>query len=146
LARNVFHCGGLGAGHAMKALNNFVNASALITVFEALCIGKRFGLDVEVMLASMTTAATGRNNPIDKKVRPWLSDPVFKTGMALALLAKDMRITVDTARALDAFAPVAEACSALWTQAAERFGGDLDQIDVVRLWLEETGVDLRDGN
>ncbi len=146
MSRDVFHCGDLGAGHAMKALNNFVNASALITVFEALCIGKRFGLDTGVMLASMTAATTGRNNPIDKKVKPWLADPNFKTGMALALLAKDTRITADTARALGAFAPIAEGCSALWTQAAERFGGDLDQIDVVRLWLEETGVDLRDGN
>ena len=146
MARDVFHCGGLGAGHAMKALNNFVNASALITVFEALTIGKRFGLDVGVILDSMTAATTGRNNPIDKKVKPWLADPQFKTGMALALLAKDTRITADTARALQAFAPVADKCADLWTRAAERFGGDLDQIDVVRLWLEESGVDLRDGD
>jgi hypothetical protein len=34
----------------------------------------------------------------------------------------------------------------VWTEAAERFGGELDQIDVFRLWLEESGVELRDGN
>jgi 3-hydroxyisobutyrate dehydrogenase len=137
MARDVIHCGALGAGHAMKALNNFVNASALITAFEALAIGRRFGLEPEVMLSSMTAAATGRNNPIEKKVKPYIADPGHVTGMALALLAKDVGIAADTARSLDAFAPIAELCSALWQDAAQKFGGDRDQIDVARLWLED---------
>ena len=136
IARDVINCGALGAGHAMKALNNFVNASALITAFEALAIGKRFGLTPDVMLDSMTAAATGRNNPIEKKVKPYIADPDHVTGMALALLAKDIGIAADTAKSVGAFAPVAELCSKLWHDAAHRFGGDRDQIDVARLWLE----------
>ncbi len=136
MAREVIHCGPLGAGHAMKALNNFVNASALITAFEALAIGQRFGLEPDVMLDCMTTAATGRNNPIEKKVKPYIADPEHVTGMALALLAKDVGIAADTAKSLGAFAPIAELCSALWHDAAKKFGGDRDQIDVARLWLE----------
>lgn len=139
MARDVFHCGPLGAGHAMKALNNFVNASALVTAFEALSIGRRFGLTDSVMLKAMTAAATGRNNPIEKKVKPYLADPGHVTGMALALLAKDVAIAADTAQSLAAFAPIAEQCAALWAQAAETFGGDRDQIDVARLWLDESG-------
>ncbi len=135
MGRDVFHCGALGAGHAMKALNNFVNASALITAFEALSIGTKFGLDTATMLESMTAAATGRNNPIDKKVRPYLADPGHVTGMALALLAKDVRIAADTANAVGAFAPIADLCAGLWSRAADEFGGDEDQIAVARLWL-----------
>ena len=67
MGSEVIHCGTVGTGHAMKALNNFINANALITAFEALSLGKRFGLDTETMLQSMTAAATGRNNPIEKK-------------------------------------------------------------------------------
>lgn len=137
MGKDIFHCGAIGAGHAMKALNNFVNASGLITVFEALALGKRFGLETETMMQSMTAAATGRNNPIDKKIKPLLADPGFTTGMALAFLAKDVRIVADMADALDAFAPIAGQCSALWSQAAQRFGASRDQIDVGRLWLEE---------
>jgi 3-hydroxyisobutyrate dehydrogenase len=139
MARDVIHCGALGAGHAMKALNNFVNASALITAFEALAIGKRFGLEPKVMLTSMTAAATGRNNPIEKKVKPYIADPGHVTGMALALLAKDVGIAADTARSVGAFSPIAELCNTLWHDAAEKYGGDKDQIDVVRLWLEDSG-------
>ena len=139
MARDVFHCGALGAGHAMKALNNFVNACALITAFEALSIGARFGLEPATMLESMTAAATGRNNPIEKKVRPYLADPGHVTGMALALLAKDVRIAADTADAVGAFAPIAGLCSDLWRRAAEEFGGEEDQIAVARLWLDGSG-------
>lgn len=139
MGRDVFHCGPLAAGHAMKALNNFVNASALVTAFEALAIGRRFGLDTEVMLNAMIAAATGRNNPIEKKIKPYLADPAYVTGMALALLAKDVGIAADTARALGAFAPIADLCSSLWQDAAQRFGGDRDQIDVGRLWLPPAG-------
>jgi len=139
MARDVYRCGPLGAGHAMKALNNFVNASALITAFEALSIGRRFGLADSVMLEAMTAAATGRNNPIEKKVKPYLADPAYVTGMGLALLAKDVRAAAETARSLDAFAPIAEQCAALWAEAADKFGGERDQIDVARLWLEGAG-------
>lgn len=142
MSNSIFLCGGQGSGHAMKALNNFVNASGLITAFEALSIGKRFGLETETMLESMTTAATGRNTPIEKKVRPYVHNTDHITGMALALLAKDVRITADMADAIGAYAPIADKCSALWTEAAERFGADLDQIDVVRLWLEGSDVSL----
>ncbi len=145
MAKDVFHCGPLGAGHAMKALNNFVNASALITAFEALAIGKRFGLDTDIMLKSMTAAATGRNNSIEKKVTPYLADPNFTTGMALALLAKDVGIAADTAKSLGAFAPIADLCADLWGEAVEKFGGDRDQIDVARLWLENSDPNSEEG-
>jgi 3-hydroxyisobutyrate dehydrogenase len=135
MAGDVIRCGPLGAGHAMKALNNFVNASALVTAFEALAIGTRFGLEPEVMLDCMTAAATGRNNPIEKKVKPYIADPDHVTGMALALLAKDVGIAADTAKSVGAFAPIADLCSSLWHDAAQKFGGDRDQIDVARLWL-----------
>ncbi len=144
MGRDIFHCGPLASGHAMKALNNYVNASALITAVEALTIGRKFGLQTETMLQSMTAAATGRNNPIEKKIVPYVNDPAYVTGMALQLLAKDVRITVDMAKAIGAFAPVAETCSGLWTDAADRFGADKDQIEVARLWLEQTGVSLHD--
>jgi len=138
MGSEVIHCGAVGTGHAMKALNNFINANALITAFEALSLGKRFGLDTETMLQSMTAAATGRNNPIEKKVKPHVADSSFTTGMALAFLAKDVRIVAEMADTLESFAPIAKQCSALWTEAAERFGATSDQIEVARLWLKDT--------
>ena len=138
MGKEIIHCGDIGAGHAMKALNNFINASLLITAFEALSIGKSFGMESETMLRSMLAATTSRNSPISKKVQPYLTDSNYTTGMALSHLAKDVRIVAEMADALDNFAPIAEQCSALWTDAEKRFGGIQDQIDVARLWFEHT--------
>jgi len=137
MANEVIHCGAIGAGHAMKALNNFINANALITAFEALSLGKRFGLETETMLKAMTAAATGRNNPIDKKVRPLVADSNFTTGMALAFLSKDVRIAAEMAENLKSFAPIVKQCATLWADAADRFGATSDQIEVARLWLKD---------
>ena len=137
MANEVIHCGGIGAGHAMKVLNNFINANALITAFEALSLGKRFGLETETMLKAMTAAATGRNNPIDKKVRPLVADSNFTTGMALAFLSKDVRIAAEMAENLKSFAPIVKQCATLWADAADRFGATSDQIEVARLWLKD---------
>ena len=141
-SKSLFYCGDLGAGHAMKALNNYVNANALITAIEALSLGAKFGLDMKIMMESMTAATTGRNNPIEKKVIPHVLTRKFGTGMDLTLLAKDTRITVDMAEAIGAFAPVAERCSALWTEASEKIGAMEDQTCVAKLWEKNNGVTL----
>ena len=140
--QNIFHCGDLGSGHAMKALNNFVNASALVTAIEALAIGRRFGLDMENMISSMTAAATGRNNPIEKKIIPHVLTRRFATGMDLSLIAKDTRIASDMAEAIGGYAPIAEACSNLWTEAAAVFDASEDQTGIAKLWERYNEVTL----
>ena len=40
VGRQVFRCGALGSGHALKALANYVNACALVNLIEALAIGQ----------------------------------------------------------------------------------------------------------
>ncbi len=42
--------GPLGAGHAIKALNNYVSAAGLIASFEALATAKSFGISAENFL------------------------------------------------------------------------------------------------
>src|SRR5690606_14933123 len=48
LGDRLVRVGRLGCGHAMKALNNIVAASAFAATAEALIVGKRFGLDPAV--------------------------------------------------------------------------------------------------
>jgi 3-hydroxyisobutyrate dehydrogenase and related beta-hydroxyacid dehydrogenases len=47
----------------MKALNNFLGASAYTTAAEALAIGKEFGLDPRVMLDVSTPRPAGASTP-----------------------------------------------------------------------------------
>jgi 3-hydroxyisobutyrate dehydrogenase len=42
--------GNVGAGHAVKALNNLLSATHLLSTAEAMAAGQRFGLDPQVMI------------------------------------------------------------------------------------------------
>src|SRR5271166_1355527 len=55
----LFDTGGLGSGHAMKALNNFVAAATFAACAEALLAGQRFGLDPTRMV-EILNVSTGR--------------------------------------------------------------------------------------
>lgn len=142
MGRSVIHCGGVGSAHALKALANYVNACALINVIEAMAIGKRFGLDAKLMAEALVPLCAGRNHPIEKKVIPHILTRRFGTGMAMGFIAKDVKITVDTARSIGAFAPLGERVSELWSAAVEKLGYDLDQTEIARYWEEATGVRL----
>lgn len=142
MGRNIIHCGGVGTAHALKALANYVNACALINVIEAMTIGKRFGLDTGMMAEALTTMCAGRNHPVQKKVVPHVLTRRYGTGMAMGFIAKDVRIAVDTAKSIGAFAPLGERVSELWSDAVEKLGSDLDQTEIVRYWEDATGVRL----
>ncbi|MBS1216947.1 MAG: mmsB [Proteobacteria bacterium] len=142
MGRSVMACGPVGAAHAMKALANYVNACALINAIEALTIGKKFGLDPKMMADALVPMCAGRNHPIEKKVIPQILTHKYATGMALAFIAKDVKIAVDTAHALGAAVPLGEKVSELWNDAVDKIGATVDQTEIVRYWEEATGVRL----
>lgn len=142
MGRSVIHCGAVGSAHAMKALANYVNACALVNVIEAMAVGKRFGLDAKLMAEALIPMCSGRNHPLEKKVVPHILTRRFGTGMAMGFIAKDVKIAVDTARAIGAFMPLGERVSELWSAAAEKVGVTRDQAEVARYWEEANGVTL----
>lgn len=145
MGRSVIHCGEVGTAHALKALANYVNACALINAVEAMSIGRRFGLDAKLMADALIAMCSGRNHPIEKKVVPHILTRRFATGIAMGFIGKDLKIAVDTAKAIGGFAPLAERVSELWCAAVEKLGYDLDQTEIVRYWEEANGVTLSGG-
>jgi 3-hydroxyisobutyrate dehydrogenase len=142
MGRHIIPCGGTGTAHAMKALANYINACALINSIEAMTIGKKFGLDSKLMAEALIPMCAGRNHPIGKKVIPHVLTRQYGTGMAMGFIAKDVKIAMETARSVGAFAPLGERVSELWSAAAAKLGGDLDQTQIARYWEEATGVKL----
>ncbi len=140
MGSEIVDCGKLGGAHTMKVLNNFVNAAALISGVEAMSLALKFGLEPEVAIGALKSACTGRNNPIEKKIEGHILSGKYATGMPIGLIAKDLKIVVESAEALGAFAPIAKETLRLWEQAREQFGLDPDQSKVGRLWETKTGI------
>jgi 3-hydroxyisobutyrate dehydrogenase len=129
----LFETGGLGTGHAMKALNNFVAAAGFAACAEALIAGERFGLDPTRMV-EILNVSTGRNFHTDIVLREHVIGGKFATGFALGLLAKDLRIAAQLMRELDFDAPLVRLVSARFDQARDALGYASDNSEAIKAW------------
>jgi 3-hydroxyisobutyrate dehydrogenase len=121
----VLATGGLGTGHAMKALNNYVSVAGLVATAEALVIGQRFGLDGHVM-TRVLNASTGKNNTTENKVERYMLSHAFNSGFTLALMEKDIGMAKRLADSLGLKAEELAAVHPLIGKAIARLGKDAD--------------------
>jgi len=139
LGERIFRTGPLGSGHAMKALNNFLGATAYTAAAEALAIGKEFGLDPAVMLDVVNTS-TGRSFNSEVVFKNDVITGRYGTGFALGLLAKDVGIAAGLAESLGIPAPALELVRRRWAEAADGLGFATDHSEAHKAWLP---TDLR---
>ena len=144
MGRAIFEVGGSGAGHTMKALNNYLSAAGLVAAGEALLVGQRMGLDPERMV-EVLNASTGRNAATEGKISEQVLSRRFETGFTVGLMAKDVGIAADIAAEMDLEAPFLARCRELWEEAEEALGGAADHTEVVRLWEGWNGFELGAG-
>ncbi len=135
MGKQIFHCGPLGAGHAMKALNNYVGASGTIAAFEAVVIGRKLGLDPAVMV-EVLNASTGANSTTRNKIAQQVLSNAFASGFSAALYAKDVAIADGIARQAKVPAPYLAATSKLWDAALKRLPPGADHTEMFR-FLEQ---------
>jgi len=133
MGNRLFETGGLGTGHAMKALNNYVAAAGFAAAAEAILIGKRFGLDPDGMI-DIINASTGRNFITEMVMKDHVIHEKFATGFALGLLAKDVRIAADLGEAVELDAPVSRLMRERWGMARDRLGATRDHSEAIKSW------------
>ena len=135
------HCGDVGAGQAMKALNNLVSAGGFLIGVEALLIGRKFGLDPGLM-TDVLNASTGMNNSTQKKFRQFVLARNFASGFGLDLMAKDLSIALEIAREAGVPSPFAAECRELWAAAAKLLGPGQDHTAMARFCEALAGLEL----
>jgi 3-hydroxyisobutyrate dehydrogenase len=133
MGQRLFEVGGPGNGHAMKALNNFVAGTAFIAVSEALLVGEKFGLDPATMVDIMNVS-TGKNFNTEHVAKQHLVSRQFASGFALGLLAKDVGIAADLARAIDVPSPLISTSASLLGEARDRVGAEKDHTLAYTYW------------
>jgi 3-hydroxyisobutyrate dehydrogenase len=124
--------GAVGAGHAMKALNNLLSAIGLASATEVVEVGRRFGLDPNVMV-KVLNQSTGRNHATETKIEQFILSGTFDSGFALRLMLKDVTTAVELARHEGVPIPLGEACLSLWQRAAELMTETVDQTQIAKL-------------
>jgi len=131
LGTEIFHCGPLGAGHAVKALNNYLGAAGTLAGFEALLVAQAFGLDPKPVLAAIN-ASTGRNSTTARKIPQDVLTGAFASGFKLALMTKDVGIAADLARGLKLKTPFLKETLKHWKAAQKGLPRDADHTEIYK--------------
>jgi 3-hydroxyisobutyrate dehydrogenase len=141
MGATVQHCGDVGAGQAMKALNNLASAGGFLVAIEALVIGKAYGLDPTLMVDVMNSSS-GMNNSTQQKFKQYVLSRSFDAGFGLDLMIKDLGIALDVARDRRVVSPFAALCFQLWSAAGVHLGPGRDHTDMARFVEDLAGVEL----
>jgi 3-hydroxyisobutyrate dehydrogenase len=141
MGTTIHRIGPVGAGQAMKALNNLVSAGGLLMAVEALVIGQQFGLDPAVM-TDVLNASTGMNNSTQKKLKQFVLSRKFDSGFGLDLMVKDLSIALEVGRNGSAPTPFSALCREMWASAASMLGKGQDHTAIAKLSEALAGVTL----
>lgn len=122
MGQTLTHLGDTGAGHAVKALNNYVSAAGLLAVCEALAAAEKFGIDPH-RVNQVFNASTGRNNTTENKVEAFILNGAFNSGFSLALMKKDLETANQFIGQVESAAEFSAECLRMWRHA-DRFLGE----------------------
>ena len=124
--------GPLGAGHAIKALNNYVSAAGLIASFEALATARLFGINPDNFL-KIINGATGKNNTTDVKLDKFVISEKFNSGFALDLMLKDVSIADSLIKELASDKPLSENVTKYLAESLHKLGKGADHTEVYKV-------------
>lgn len=142
MGSDFFHCGELGMGEALKLTNNFLAATILSATSEALVIGTKAGLTLELMTDVMKTTMAWNNQLAVALPKKGLSGD-FSAGFMVKLGQKDQRLALAMAKALGVETPVGTAAFDVLSQTSQSGFSDLDVTSVLRFREEQAGVTVR---
>lgn len=131
MGKSIFHTGPLGAGHAMKTINNYVAALNLISALQGLLVGKKYGLDPEQMV-DIINASYGRNAATEFVLKQQVTSEKFAANFKMWLAAKDARVMAETARHVGFSGTLPQDVAAIFGEAEKQFGRDCDFTNVYK--------------
>lgn len=140
--RRVEHMGPLGAGDAMKAVNNALLAVNLFAVGEGLAALVKSGISAQKAV-EVLNASSGRSFVSEYLVPERVLTRLFPVTFRLALLDKDARIGAEFLEGQGVAGPVIHLTSELLGQARAALGEEADYLAPIQLIEQEAGVELR---
>ncbi|HWH97998.1 MAG TPA: NAD(P)-dependent oxidoreductase [Pseudolysinimonas sp.] len=142
LGSRVVHVGGVGTGHALKALNNLLSATHLLASNEAAIVAARFGIDPETLL-SVVNDSSGRSGSTELKLPHYVLTGAFDSGFSARLLEKDVRVAANLATEVGVEPGIAAAVLAHWSELNSELPPDADHTEIIRPLERRYGLEIR---
>jgi 3-hydroxyisobutyrate dehydrogenase len=140
--RRIEHVGPVGAGDALKAVNNALLAANILAVGEGLAALAKAGVAPRVAL-DVVNASSGRSFVSEVLVPERVLTGSWPRTFRLALLDKDVGIAADLLEQTGVAGPVLAAVRARLAEARATLDAAADYLDPIRLNERQAGVELR---
>ena len=137
----IVHCGPVGAGHALKAVNNALLAVHIWSAAEGLVMLAKSGVEPSTAL-EVINASSGRSNASMNLFPERVLTRAFPRTFRLALLDKDVRIAADVAREQRVASPLLQLTAELFGAAHCVLGEEADHVEAVRLVEQWARVEI----
>jgi 3-hydroxyisobutyrate dehydrogenase len=141
MGKHTFHLGPIGAGHTMKSINNLITAMTLTATAEGLVLGKKLGLDPNVM-TDVLNVSTGMSWITQTHIKQRITNRAFDDPFKLELMVKDIRIALELATRQQTKMALCERGQALWKAAEQMAGAGASVSELVRYVEREGGAEI----
>lgn len=130
--KRIVHCGAVGAGDAVKAVNNALLAVQIWSTAEGLAALEKAGVRSELAL-EVINSSSGQSNASRNLFPERVLTRAFPRTFRLALLDKDVGIAADIARSEKSVAPLLQLSSELYRMAHRELGEHADHVEAVKV-------------
>ena len=137
--KKIVHAGPVGAGDALKAVNNALLAVHILSTGEGLAILMKAGVDPATAL-EVINASSGRSNTSENLIPQRVLTRAFPRTFRLALLDKDIGIAESLATELGMQTPVLSLAAKRLHEARSTLGEEADHVEAVKMIEAENGV------
>ena len=137
----IVHCGDIGAGDALKSVNNAMLAVHLWSLAEGLATLVKAGVDPKVAL-EVINASSGRSNASQNLFPERVLSRAFPRTFRLALLDKDVAIAAGVARDHRVASPILQLAAELFRAAHAELGEEADHVEAVKVVERWAGVEI----
>lgn len=137
-----YYCGGPGMGHAMKITNNVLATTIMVANTEALALGLKCGLTLELMQSVMRNTMAWNSqlsSAMPKKAFQGDDSP----GFAIRLAAKDVRLACELEERLGIPARIGRGGLAALDAAIVAGFGDRDTARLMFMLEQRLGIEAR---
>jgi 3-hydroxyisobutyrate dehydrogenase len=141
VGKTIVHCGAVGAGDAVKAVNNALLAVNLWSTVEGLATLAKAGVAPRVAL-DVINASSGRSNASLTLIPERVLTRAFPRTFRLALLDKDVGIAASVAREHRVASPLLQEIAELMRIARAELGEDADHAELAKVIERWAGVEL----
>ena len=140
----IVHCGVVGTGDAMKAVNNALLAMHIWGTAEGLSALQKAGVNPAIAL-EVINASSGRSNASMNLFPERVLTRAFPRTFRLALLDKDVGIAADLTREQQAQSPLIQLTAELFRMAHGELGEEADHVEAARVLERMNACEIQQG-